>query len=180
MTANFDDSDFALRGSLFSRLLGINLAVAILVLLANGSALVIGLSGKAPELAGHFANIVVILASAAAVAISAALALAKPQHRKNVLSFHPFVFVAAALADLVFGLGLTAQVDRLTLPTIKTSWSVGWLTALGAYATYLAARVLLAEAGRTSIAVRYAYLWVGALFLAVDVFVFTKLAASSM
>jgi hypothetical protein len=160
-------------------MLQVNIAIAIFVLLANGSALVLGLSGKAPEVLANLTEVVLILAVAIAVFGTAILALAKLEYRQKVLTFHAVSFAVGAIALALWGLSLAFHATGGSdIPAVKVTWSAGWLTAFAAYSAFLVTQTLFAHARTTSIVVKYSYLWVGAIALAVDVFVFSRLAAS--
>lgn len=161
----------------WKRLLQVNLAVALFVLLANGSALLLGLLGKAPDVLANLLEIALILTVAAVVVVTAMLALVKPEYRQKTLTFHAASLAAGATALLIWGLSLTGG-SATSMP--KVTWSVGWLTAFASYSAYLVSQTILADARNRSIAVKYAYLWIGAIAFAVDVFVFLRLASSVM
>jgi hypothetical protein len=160
---------------LWNRLLQVNLAVAAFVLLANGSALFLGLSGKAPDVLANLLEVVLILAVAAGVVVTAILALIRPEYRQKTLAFHAISLAVGAAALLVWGLGLTAW---STTSTSKVTWSVGWLTVIASYSAYLVSQTILASARDRSIAVKYAYLWIGTIAFAVDIFIYFRLASS--
>lgn len=159
----------------WNRLLKINLAVATFVLLANGSALLLGLSGKAPGVIASLLEVILILTVAACVAVTAIIALIKPEYRQRILVFHGVSLALGTTALLIWGLSLTVG---FTASTPKITWSVGWLTAFAAYSAYLVSQTTLASAHNRSIAIKYAYLWVGTIAFAVDVFIFTRLVSS--
>lgn len=162
---------------LWKRLLQANLAVAIFALLANGSALLLGFLGTAPDVLANLLELALILSVAAAVGITAMLALAKPEYRQKTLAFHAVALAVGATALLIWGLNLTW--GSLT-STLKITWTVGWLTAFASYSAYLTSQTILAYARNRSIVVKYAYLWVGAMAFAVDVFVCFRLTSSAM
>lgn len=163
------------------RLLQVNIAIAVFVLLANGSALLLGLSGKAPEVLANLSEVVLILTVAIAVVVTALLALVKSEYRQKVLTFHAVSFGAGATAVALWGLSLAMHLTRTSAASpVRETWSVGWLTALASYSAYLVTQTVLAHARNSSIAVKYAYLWIGAIAFAVDVYVFLRLAALVM
>lgn len=159
----------------WNRLLKINLAVATFVLLANGSALLLGLSGKAPDVLASLLEVVLILAVAVGIVVTAILALIKPEYRQRILAFHAISLALGTIALLIWGLGLTVG---LTASTSKVTWSVGWLTAFASYSAYLVSQTIMVSAHNRSIAIKYAYLWVGMIAFAVDIFIFSRLASS--
>lgn len=159
----------------WNRLLQINFAVAAFVLLANGSALLFGLTGKAPDVLANILEVVLILTVAAGVVVTAILAFIKPEYRPKALAFHAISLAVGAAALLIWGLGLTAG---STTSTSKVTWSVGWLTAFASYSAYLVSQTILVSARDRSIVVKYAYLWVGTIAFAVDIFIFSRLASS--
>lgn len=160
---------------LWKRLLQVNFAVALFALLANGSALLLGLLGKAPDVLANLLELALILTVAAAVLVTAILALAKPEYRQKTLTFHAVTLAAGATALLIWGLSLTLGVAT---STSKITWSVGWLTAFASYSAYLVSQTILVYARNRSVVVKYAYFWIGAVAFAVDVFVFVQLASS--
>ena len=160
---------------LWKRLLQVNFAVAFFVLLANGSALLLGLVGKAPDVLANLLELALILTVAAAVLVTAMLALAKPEYRQKTLAFHAVALAVGATALLIWGLSLTWG---FATSTSKVTWSVGWLTAFASYSAYLVSQTILAYARNKSVVVKYAYLWIGVVAFAVDVFVFLRLASS--
>ena len=162
---------------LWKRLLQVNLAVAIFALLANGSALLLGLLGKAPDVLANLLELTLILTVAAAVVVTAMLALAKPEYRQKTLAFHAIALAVGAAALLIWGLSL---IWGSPTSTLKVTWSVGWLTAFASYSAYLVSQTILTYARNRSIVVKYAYLWVGAIAFAVDVFVFLRLTSSAI
>ncbi len=159
----------------WSRLLRVNLAVAVFVFLANSSALLLGVAGKAPDVLTKLLEVTLILTVSAAVLVTAVLALVKPEYRKKTLIFHASALAAGATALLIWGLSLTVGSATSTL---KVSWSVGWLTAFAAYSAYLVSQTFFVSIRNSSITVKYAYLWVGAIAFSADVFIFLRLAAS--
>lgn len=167
-----------LNQAFLRRLLKVNTAVAVFVLLANGSALFIGLSGKAPDVLANLLEISLILSVATAVVVTTALALAKPEYCQKALAFQAVAISVGAVAMMLWGLSLAMQPTEVLGSSMKVSWSVGWLTALTSYSAYLVSHTFLAHANNNSSVVKYAYIWVGAIAFFVDVFVFVRLAAT--
>lgn len=166
-----------LNQEIWRRLLKINIAVAAFVLLANGSALLMGLSGNAPEVLENLSEVSLILAVAAAIAVTAVIAFIKPEYCQKALAFQAISISTGAVAMLLWGLSLAMHAPEAA-SSMKVSWSVGWLTALASYSAYFVSHTFLAQANNSSLIIKYAYIWVGGIALAVDVFIFARLAAT--
>jgi len=135
----------------------------------------LGLSGKAPGVLANLLEVVLILAVAVGIVVTAILALTKPEYRQRILAFHAISLALGTIALLIWGLGLTVG---FTASTSKVTWSVGWLTAFASYSAYLVSQTIMVSAHNRSIAIKYAYLWVGMIAFAVDIFIFSRLASS--
>lgn len=178
MSHHVDQSSAELQATR-RRLLKANLVIAALVLLANGSAMFLGLSGKAPEVIGSLPVIALILSVSAAVIATAIVALARPQFCQRALRFHSASLAAGATALALWGISLTTRIAEGAAPSaLRVTWSVGWLTAFASYSAYLITQTYFADAREESIVLKFAYLWVGVLAFVVDIFVFSRLAAS--
>jgi hypothetical protein len=162
------------------RLIHINLAVAIFVLLSNGSALMFALSGKAPEVMANLLEVILILTSATIVLSTALFAKFNPNFRENALSIHAVFLATGAFMLLAWGLSLALHTtnDLANTGAMKVTWSVGWLTALSSYSAYLITNTFLSKARDSSFIVKHAYVWVGVLILFIDVFIFVRPASS--
>jgi hypothetical protein len=179
MNLDLDKVDFS--QVLLQRLLKVNMAVATFVFLANSSALLVGLSGKAPEVLSNLFEIVLIITVAAAVLITGVLALSKPAYCTKILYFQVIAITSGTIAMLLWGLSLAVNpTEALSPSSMKVSWSVGWLTALTSYSAYLISQTYLVDAYNRTIVVKYAYIWVGAIAFIVDMFIFLRLAAMTL
>lgn len=160
------------------RLLKINLALGAFVFLANGSALIMGLTGKSQEVMGSWIEIVTILICASAMIVSSIRAIPRPESYRPVLAFQSILLIAATTLLLAWGVGLAARsVPDASTPTIRDTWTVGWVTALAAYTTYLATRTFVDFSKPTGILVRNLHWVVGALVFVIDVSVFLRLGS---
>jgi hypothetical protein len=179
MDNNLNSASHTLQPNV-QRLIFINMVVATFVLLANGSALFLGLTGKAPEVLADLLSVILILIGAMVVLVAAVLAVLKPDFGQKALSVHAVSLTAGAIMLLLWGLSLALHsANELVDPSrARVTWSVGWLTALASYSAYLMSNTFLLRIRNHSIVVRYAYLWVGVLVFFIDVFVFFRLAAS--
>lgn len=164
---------------IYRRLLKINIAVATFVLLANGSALFLGLSQQTPEVLTSLLEISLILIVSVAIIVTALIALSKPEYRYKALVFQSGAISVGVGAILIWGLSLVmSSAEGLGDSSMKVGWSVGWLTALASYSAYLLSHTLLVRVGGSSMIIRYAYIWVGVIAFAIDVFIFLRIAAT--
>lgn len=158
------------------------MAVAIFVLLANGSALFLGLTGKAPDVLADLLEVVFILTGATVVLATAVLGVIKPSYRQKVLSIHAALLATGAVMLLLWGLSLALQSPNglVEQAKVRVTWSVGWLTAMASYSAYLITNTFFVQVRNRSIVVKYAYLWIGVIIFFIDIFIFFRLAASVM
>jgi len=152
--------------STMQKLLFINIVLAALTLLANGSALYFGLSGKNPEVLANLHEITIIVIGATIVLATAIFATFKSQNCIKVLAFHSVLLAIATVGSMLWGLKLACQstdniVNWAEETQIGISWSVGWLTAMASYSAYLVSITFLAHVRNCSIVVKYAYVWIG-------------------
>lgn len=167
---------------IYRRLLKINIAVATFVLLANGSALFLGLSQQTPEVLTSLLEISLILIVSIAIIVTALIALSKPEYRYKALVFQSGAISVGVAALMIWGFSLAnPSAEGLGASSMKVGWSVGWLTALASYSAYLVSHTFMVRIEGSSMIVRYAYryayIWVGVIAFAIDVFIFLRIAA---
>ena len=179
MTNRLHNVESLERSPIQRKLLWINTVIGCLALFSNGAALMFVLSGKAPEIAYKMPIIVGILTLALVVIVTGLFGLKTNSSRPNVLAIHSIIFAAAALGDFIWGLNLIGKGSyQLASEGVRTTWSVGWFTALSAYAAYLVTETFLVRKRENALGTKYSFLWVGAIAFAFDIFVFSQLAAS--
>ena len=148
------------------------------MLLANGSALIVGLSGRSQEVMENSFEIVTILLCASAMVGSSLIAINRPERYRRFLTFQLSLLIAATVFFLIWGISLsTHPVAELSHTAIRETWTVGWLTALAAYTTYLTTRTLSKTSQPIGMLLANLHWIVGALVFVIDVFVFLRLSA---
>jgi hypothetical protein len=151
-------------------LLAANCAIALLIAVAHGAALLV--SHLQPSANGQFIQRVatISLPSAAFVLLSAAAVLFRRQLLLRVLALHAVILFVGAIALYVWAVSLLFY----GVPRRNFTWGVGWLTAFCVYPTYLLRRTLLDRARSRHWWIMYAHVIILALVLPVDVGVFIR------
>lgn len=117
-------------------LLWINAALACLIGLAHGGALAITYAKPTPGAEGIRQLASVSLPVAALIALTAAVALVRPDLRRAALAAHGWVLVAAGVGTLIWAVDLLVQ----GLPEGNFSWSPGLMSVLVCYSVFVASR----------------------------------------
>lgn len=129
-------------------MLGANAAIAGLVLLAHGGALLIVKSGKFPLPPDYASTVAAFvpytLPIAALMVLSSIIALIRPGTSRVALPFHAAILFLSGLALL----GWSANIAAKGIPGGSFSWTPGILTGWVFYSTYLFGRYVLPTAWR--------------------------------
>lgn len=141
-----------------------NSAVAALVLLAHGGALVITRSGRAPALERFVPLLVVSISVASVVLATAIVALIVQRIRGAMLKFHGVVLAVFATATL----GAAAYWVVGGIPSGSFAWTPGFLTGFALYSAYLLRRAFLVHSRSHRQWLVLLPIWVGGLAFVLD------------
>jgi hypothetical protein len=157
-------------------LLWINAAIASLVALAHGGALLLVRLGKAPEIADEIYTAYLSVPVALLALLISIIALVKPENRVWVLRVHAVLLVALAIGMIYFAVDV---VVRGVPPTTNFSWNPVLFAFLLAYPVYLAVRVFAPDGLRQSFGLRFAPAWAIAVSIVLSVLVFWRVFGSA-
>lgn len=119
-----------------SSLVYLNLALGLLVAVANGAALILVLGGKEERLTGQIPEIAAWSIAGLILAVTAGYALRRTDRAAEILRIQTYL-----VAALVLGLTLWALmlVTGATSANVRVVWAVGYLSVLALYCAILAA-----------------------------------------
>jgi hypothetical protein len=157
-------------------LLWINAAIASLVALAHGGALLLVRLGKAAEFADEIYTAYLSVPTALFALLISIVAIVKPQNRVWVLRVHTVLLTALAIGMIYFAVDV---VVRGVPPTTKFSWNPVLFAFLLAYPVYLAIRMFAPDGVRQSSGLRFAPAWAIAVSAVLSVLVFWRVFASA-
>jgi hypothetical protein len=125
-----------------SSLVYLNLALGLLVAVANGAALLLVVTGKAEKLSGQAFEIAAWSLAGLLLAISAGYALRRVDRIDKILQFQTYLVVALvgalALWALMLLIGATSSSTRVV-------WAVGYLSILALYCSVLGSHAFLGD-----------------------------------
>jgi hypothetical protein len=125
-------------------LLKVNLGIGCFGLLVDTAAVLLVMHGKGPADPRSVASSVIALILSVVLVGSAVIGIAKDARQRPVLALHALIFAGTAIWTAGWGLHAIG-LSREALAQAGMHWSVGWLTARGVYAAYLAKRTFLEE-----------------------------------
>jgi hypothetical protein len=136
--------NFAYRPS-DSTLIYINLALGVLVALSNGGALAVTLAGKAAQLEGKQFEIAMWLALGLVLVGASIVGIFQRRKKEQMLKMQALIINLLCVMLSVWGLTLVLgrHVES------RTIWSLGYLTVVAVYATYLIVRAFAETRFRT-------------------------------
>jgi hypothetical protein len=153
--------------------LWVNVGLACFVALAHGGALAITYAKPTPEAEDIRQLAMFSLPIAAAVIVTAALALIQGGARRRVLAVHGYVLAGSAAAMLLWALDILLK----GIPEGNFSWSPGLLSAWVCYSFFVLCRFSLPDGVRNHAAILYTPLVALVIALPIDVGVFIRLMA---
>ncbi len=154
-----------------SRLILINIVLALIVLLSNGGALFLARTGKGAELGHAEPYLYFSIALAVATLASGLLAWVRPVSCAIVLRLHSVVLILLAIYALLYSLSLVAN----GIPRGNFGWDAATFALALAYPVYLARRTLVPAGALHIPIVRYGHLLVAALSVVISAGVFWRM-----
>lgn len=119
-----------------SSLVYLNLALGLLVAVANGAALILVLGGKEERLTGQIPEIAAWSIAGLILAVTAGYALRRTDRAAEILRIQTYLVAALVLGLTVWALMLVAGA---TSANVRVVWAVGYLSVLALYCAILAA-----------------------------------------
>jgi hypothetical protein len=151
-------------------LLWVNIGLGCLVALSHGGALAISYARPTTD-AGYIRLLATIsLPVAAVIVATSAIALVRADFRRLALSVHGVAFAAAAMVMLLWAVSILIG----GRPEGNFVWSVGMMSVLVCYATFIASRYSVPKHFREHVAIFYAPPVAFAIAVPIDVAVLVK------
>lgn len=155
-------------------LLLVNSVLGGIVALANGSAMILTLSGKAPELSTNLSYMVMLTAGAATVLLLGLAARVFPQMLALTLRTHGLLLLALACQTLWEGVDVVVNGPP---EGVNFRWDGGLVIALVTYSVYFARRGLLTTSQLARPLFRFCHIGAAVTALVVSALVFGRMTS---